>query len=543
MEDYRLHDSDPPEATVEQAIRLLRSLGYSVINEESISNHMDYSTNNGVLGKMGRLLIEDHEFRSAAAKRAFYISNLTGVFVAVFAVAVIAGLFMGLMTLDALDLQIIVRASHDQEERGYAATLLPIVKDRHRLLATLLIVNALAYETVPIFLDALVPSWVAILLSTTLILVFGEILPSAIFTGPHQLRLGAAMAPLVNLLMVIFYPLAAPCAVLLDYFVHDESHVVGQEAYNRGELTALVKIQYEERFANKRRRNLRKKDSDEQTWSALKKEIIIEADNDDAGVEQLNPPLHKQEVDLITGALMMKTRMVMDVYTSLRHVYALSDDFVLDIDRVSKIYAMGYSRVPIYHRTGLHDDDDRVNMVGILMTRQLMMVDWDHNREVSTMPLVRPLCVSPRMNLVDLLNRLKSCGSLMAFVCARPDVAQRALDAEIPIPVFAGFMGVVCLEDIMESILQDRIFDEEDARDRDRAVATLQKWAALKLQGFIRKKAKKLKEARERRLISNGGIDSSDNNSTDRTPLLAQNTTSTNGGSIRASDVSADDIC
>ena len=47
------------------------------------------------------------------------------------------------------------------------------------------------------------------------------------------------------------------------------------------------------------------------------------------------------------------------------------------------------------------------------------------------------------------------------------------------------------IEDIMESLLQERIYDEWDARDRDRAVATLQRWAATKLQDFVRKKAKR----------------------------------------------------
>lgn len=52
----------------------------------------------------------------------------------------------------------------------------------------------------------------------------------------------------------------------------------------------------------------------------------------------------------------------------------------------------------------------------------------------------------------------------------------------------AGFMGLVTLQDILESILQDRIYDEMDIRDRDFAVLRLQKWAALKVQNFYRQK-------------------------------------------------------
>jgi CBS domain containing-hemolysin-like protein len=59
-------------------------------------------------------------------------------------------------------------------------------------------------------------SWVAILLSVTLVLIFGEILPSAIFTGPRQLRLAAKFTGVVKFVMIIFYPIAYPLARLLD---------------------------------------------------------------------------------------------------------------------------------------------------------------------------------------------------------------------------------------------------------------------------------------------------------------------------------------
>ena len=85
-----------------------------------------------------------------------------------------------------------------------AAKILPVVKNQHLLLCTLLIGNALAMEVsysffpffylvmvckeacsfsteyrcvqaLPIFLDELVNAWGAILISVTLILMFGEV--------------------------------------------------------------------------------------------------------------------------------------------------------------------------------------------------------------------------------------------------------------------------------------------------------------------------------------------------------------------------------
>ena len=46
-------------------------------------------------------------------------------------------------------------------------------------------------------LPPLVPSYVAVLLSVTMVLIFGEILPSALFSGPNQLKIAARMASFV----------------------------------------------------------------------------------------------------------------------------------------------------------------------------------------------------------------------------------------------------------------------------------------------------------------------------------------------------------
>lgn len=57
----------------------------------------------------------------------------------------------------------------------------------------------------------------------------------------------------------------------------------------------------------------------------------------------------------------------------------------------------------------------------------------------------------------------------------------------------------------MESILQDRIYDESDIHDRDRAVATLTRWAATKLQSFARKKAYEKRRRESFGKVANGG--------------------------------------
>jgi hypothetical protein len=178
------------------------------------------------------------------------VINIVGSLFCVFAVALMSSMFLGFMTLDPLDLRIKIRASVDSEEREYATKLLPLVEDHHRLLVTLLLTDAVFYETMPLFLDNLFPSWLAVLLSVTVLLVVGEIIPSAIFTGPEQLRLASRLTPLMSFFLQALYPVAAPLIWLLNSLVPPEDPE--EEAYNRGELSALVRIQYEEREEAKR---------------------------------------------------------------------------------------------------------------------------------------------------------------------------------------------------------------------------------------------------------------------------------------------------
>lgn len=374
------------------------------------------------------------------------------------------------------------------------------------MLVTLLIMNTLAYETLPIFLDSLVPNWAAILLSTTLIMVFGEIIPSGVFMGPNQLFLGNLMVPVMRFFLWLLHPVAKPLAALLDYLTETDS--APAEVYNRGELSALVRIQYETLRGARMTGVLKKERSKDQTWSALKTEMmervgeVVQHDGADheegaPAVEQLMPPLVQREVDMVEGALKLKTHLAMDVYTPYLHVYSVPDDLILSQSNITLIYSHGYSRVPVYRRNEL-DPNDHSAVLGFLITRKLMLIDWDDNREISTLPLQRPKCVSPRVNLVDLFEILQTDGPLMTFVCARPDLANRALAAELPIPVEAGFMGIVTFVDIMESILQDRIYDESDMRDRDRAVATLTRWAASTVLSFLRKSSARRKQQRGR---------------------------------------------
>lgn len=475
---------------LEDAIRLLESHGYTVEAGQ-------------------RFLAEEEE------ENVFV--NLIGAIVCVTIAALAAGLTLGMLALDPLMLLIKERAGSSESEKKMARQLLPIVKQHHRLLVTLLLMNSIANEALPIFLEALVPPSVAILVSVTLVLFFGEIIPSAIFTGPNQLKIASGLVPVVRAAMCLLYPLAGPIAKMLDCLLHEDSDDA-MEAYNRGELSALIRIQYEERLAQKRRRyNDRSlaspiigaldmqgsmRDPDISLRESRRTSVKAAASNVDylaaqslrlaaarPSLERSNS-IHVDEVTMVEGALQMKTRVALDVFTSLRHVYRIPSDLVLTEANLVQIYTSGFSRIPVYVEDPVNPKN-RNAICGVLMTRQLILVNPQGGRHVDTLPLYHPMCVSPSTSLVDLLNSFQQGGKALsgghlALVCARPAIGNDALRQGRPLPEKAGLMGVISLEDVLETLLQEQIYDEMDRYEKNArrlALLVVKRW-----KGYVQRR-------------------------------------------------------
>jgi metal transporter CNNM len=468
-----------------------------------------------------------------------------------------------MLGMDPLMLLIKERAAESPVEREQARTLLPIIQQHHRLLVTLLLMNAVANEALPIFLEALVPPSVAVLVSVTLVLFFGEIIPSAIFTGPDQLQIASKLGPVVKMAMFLLYPVAGPIAKLLDVVLHGGGD--GQEelnAYNRGELSALIRIQYEDRLANKQKRkllllqaqavtagqplfadsdhvgaldftnpnkrslqqqslraNLHQLEHDEAAMLPAERlsasSTKSERENYERHDLERSDSIHIDEVSMVEGALQMKTKVALDVYTSIRRAFCVPSDMIMTERNLVKVYASGFSRIPVYQHDNDdtdHDKDDHADHVdgtppvpynddkwricGVLITKQLIVVNPMDQRCVGTLPLYCPLCVSPSSSLVDLLNEFQTGGKgmrggHMALVCAQPHVGNKALGNGDSLPKEAGLMGIITLEDVLEALLQEQIYDEMDryGRDADRlAMMVYRKWKRFvkrKKQGLL----------------------------------------------------------
>ena len=98
-----------------------------------------------------------------------------------------SGLTVGYLSVDDLSLELKTTTGTEQEKE-YAAKVLPILSNRHWLLCTLLLMNSFANEAMPVFLDRIFNHFTAVVISVTLLLVFGEVIPQALCTSPHQIQ-------------------------------------------------------------------------------------------------------------------------------------------------------------------------------------------------------------------------------------------------------------------------------------------------------------------------------------------------------------------
>ncbi|TYI13390.1 hypothetical protein ES332_A08G055900v1 [Gossypium tomentosum] len=139
---------------------------------------------------------------------------------------IMSGLTLGLMSLGLVELEILQRSGTIVEKKQVSA-ILPVVKKQHQLLVTLLLCNACAMEALPISLDKIFHPFVAVLLSVTFVLAFGEIIPQAICSR-YGLSVGASFVWLVRILMIVCYPIAYPVgkAGKGGELTHDETTII-----------------------------------------------------------------------------------------------------------------------------------------------------------------------------------------------------------------------------------------------------------------------------------------------------------------------------
>lgn len=405
--------------------------------------------------------------------------------------ALAAGLTMGLLSLDKLKLKIKTMTGNE-EERKHARAILPLLSDHHFLLCTLLIFNATANEALPIFLDELLPSWGAIVVSVTLVLVFGEVVPTALFTGPQQLKIASDFSGVVGGLQLMFYPLARPMATALDYFLGHDSDK--DETYTRDEIAAMVRIlrskgagvqeidpadamsPKSESVGEEVVHPLHKLESEVITKidgmhkRRLDSTSVSEGNADEEGrdsEESEEAPLTVGEVNVITGVLGLAKLTIADVLVPIEKVNMLSTDQIFDIPCVNAISKVGHSRLPVFK------GKDMTHIVGVFVVKRLVTINPERKTPLSELKTRKPLVVGTSQSLLDVLSIFQQGSSHIAIVSNDAPALMQSMLTDKPPAADCAPVGIVTIEDIFEAMIQSQILDEADMDANAREEGTL----------------------------------------------------------------------
>ncbi|RIA85012.1 hypothetical protein C1645_858325 [Glomus cerebriforme] len=277
--------------------------------------------------------------------------------------------------------------------------LKPIRKNGHLLLVTLLLSNVIVNETLPIVMDDVLGGGgvTAILASTALIVVFGEIIPQSVCSR-YGLAIGAFFAWPVRILIWCTFIISYPIAKLLDWVLGEDHGII----YRRAELKEL--IQYHE------------------AATARGGDLI------------------KDSVTIIRGALDLQDKVVEHAMTPIETAFMISIDSILDKITIREIYTTGHSRIPVY-------EGSRDNILGVLLVKTLIMLNPDESKPLRECKINKIPTVESETPLFDILNAFQEGRSHMAIV----------VKENVPV-------GIITLEDVLEELIQEEIYDESDTR-------------------------------------------------------------------------------
>ncbi|XP_012736028.2 metal transporter CNNM1 [Fundulus heteroclitus] len=328
----------------------------------------------------------------------------TGVSVLLLALsALCSGLNISMLALDPVELRVLQNSGTEKEQK-YARTIESVRKHGNYILCTVVLGNVLTNTCFVVWMCQILGMTALSTASCTLGIFFiGEILPHSV-ASRHSLAIASKTLCATRLLMLIFFPIAYPVSKILDIMLHQEI----SSFYTREKLVAMLRV---------------------------------------------TDPYHdlvKEELNIIQGALELRTKTVEDVLTPLSDCYMLSSDAVLDFCTMSDVMQSGFTRIPVY-------ENDRSNIVDILFVKDLAFVDPDDCTPLKTITQFyrHPMhCVFNDTKLDVMLEEFKRGKSHLAVV--------QRVNSEGEGDPFYEVMGIVTLEDVIEEIIKSEIVDETD---------------------------------------------------------------------------------
>jgi len=262
--------------------------------------------------------------------------------------AICSGLNLSLMSLSVSDLRRKARAGNSR-----AVKILPLRQNAHLSLASILLTNVAVISITSLVLEHHFNGLIAAVASTLLIVVFGEIFPQALFVR-HALRVTARLAPLLQIMIVVTYPVSKPLQLLLDkLFGRDEAKL-----HSRKELGMI---------------------------------ISEHATDDDSELDE-------DEVEIIKNTLLLSKKRVRDIMTDIRHAYWLTLDTIIDATKIDEIKNENWSRIPVFNK-------ELTECYGIVLMKDMVDIDFDEQSvQVNELPL-HPTKMVGSMTALDTMFR------------------------------------------------------------------------------------------------------------------------------------------
>ncbi|XP_026079548.1 metal transporter CNNM1-like isoform X1 [Carassius auratus] len=317
--------------------------------------------------------------------------------------ALFSGLVISMLALDPVELKVLQNSGTDKEQK-YAHKIESVRKHGNYVLCTLVLCNVLTNTFLVVWMcQILGVTPVSTAACTFLIFFIGEILPHSV-ASRHGLAIASKTVWLTKMLMLLTFPITYPISKLLDNMLHQEI----SNFYTREKLLAMLRV---------------------------------------------TDPYHdlvKEELNIIQGALELRSKTVEDVLTPLNDCFMLASDAILDFYTMSDVMQSGYTRIPVF-------ENERSNIVDILFVKDLAFVDPDDCTPLKTITQFykHPLhCVFNDTKLDAVLEQFKKGKSHLAIV-------QRVNNEGEGDP-FYEVMGIVTLEDVIEEIIKSEIVDETD---------------------------------------------------------------------------------
>lgn len=317
--------------------------------------------------------------------------------------ALCSGLNISMLALDPVELRVLQNSGTEKEQR-YAHKIESVRKHGNYILCTVVLGNVLTNTCFVVWMCQILGMTVLSTAFCTLGIFFiGEILPHSV-ASRHSLAIASKTLCATRLLMLLFLPIAYPVSKILDIMLRQEI----SSFYTREKLVAMLRV---------------------------------------------TDPYHdlvKEELNIIQGALELRTKTVEDVLTPLSDCYMLSSDAVLNFCTMSDIMQSGFTRIPVY-------ENDRANIVDILFVKDLAFVDPDDCTPLKTITQFykHPMhYVFSDTKLDVMLEEFKRGKSHLAVV--------QRVNSEGEGDPFYEVMGIVTLEDVIEEIIKSEIVDETD---------------------------------------------------------------------------------